>query len=247
MKHKIILFPLFFTGAFFAQETDVIQTDRPDQTETPALTTLKMIQVETGFCYEKTNDNESNLTTPTILWKYGISNNFEIRLVTEFLSLKTNLNTDTGINPVLVGFKARLTEENGIFPKTSFIGHVALPNISSSKFKLNYLSPQFRFAMQHTFTKKIALSYNLGSEWNGFTAEATFVYTFSTGYSITEKLGSYVEIFGFSPQNHKSNHNLDGGFTYLVSNNAMIDVSGGIGLTQNAPKYYFALGFSFRI
>jgi hypothetical protein len=247
MKSKFILFYFLICGMFYAQEANFIQTDRPDQTETPALTPLKMLQVETGFSYEKTAEVESNFVIPSVLWKYGISENFEVRMITEFSSLKTNSITESGINPVMIGFKTKLIEENGIIPQTSFIGHLALPNLSSTKFKLDYLAPQFRFAMQHTLSEKMSLSYNLGSEWDGFIAEATFIYSLATCYSITEKIGSYVEIFGFAPQNQKSNHNFDGGFTYLVSNNAMIDVSGGIGLTENAPKYYFALGFSFRI
>ncbi|MBF6609373.1 MAG: transporter, partial [Flavobacterium sp.] len=35
--------------------------------------------------------------------------------------------------------------------------------------------------------------------------------------------------------------------TYLLSNDFMLDVSGGFGLTDNAPDYFMALGFSFRI
>lgn len=247
MKTKFTHITLFLTGILCAQENKSIQTDRPDQTETPALTPSKMLQVETGFSYEKTTKDESNYITPTILWKYGVSEHFEIRLITEFSSTKTNSDIESGINPVLIGFKSKLVEEKGIIPQTSIIGHLALPNVSSTKFKLDYLAPQFRFAMQHTLSQKTSISYNLGSEWDGFTAEPTFIYTLATGYSITEKTGAYVEIFGFAPENQKSNHNFDGGFTYLVSNNAMIDVSGGIGLTENAPKYYFALGFSFRI
>ncbi|WP_339835149.1 transporter [uncultured Flavobacterium sp.] len=247
MKPKIYLFTLFLTGILYAQENESIQTDRPDQTETPALTPLKMLQVETGFSAKKTNNDASSFVLPSVLWKYGISDNFELRLITEFANNKSYSTRTSGMNPVLIGFKAKIIEENGIIPQTSIIGHLALPNVSSTKFKLDYLAPQFRFAIQHTLTEKIALSYNLGSEWDGFTAEPSFIYSLATGYSITEKVETYVEIFGFAPQNQKSNHNFDGGFTYLVSNNAMIDVSGGIGLTENAPKYYFALGFSFRI
>lgn len=101
--------------------------------------------------------------------------------------------------------------------------------------------------MQHTLSNKVSISYNLGSEWNGFTPEPTFIYTLATGYSISEKIGTYIEVFGFAPQNQKSNHNFDGGFTYFLSNDMMVDVSGGIGLTKNAPKHYYAIGFSFRI
>jgi hypothetical protein len=101
--------------------------------------------------------------------------------------------------------------------------------------------------MQHTLSEKMSLSYNLGAEWDGFSAEPTFLYTLTTGYSITEKLGSYIELFGFAPQNNKANHSFDGGITYLINNNFMLDLSSGFGITKNAPDYYVAVGFSFRI
>jgi hypothetical protein len=54
-------------------------------------------------------------------------------------------------------------------------------------------------------------------------------------------------LFGFAPQNNKANHSFDGGITYLINNNFMLDLSSGIGITDNAPDHYVALGFSFRI
>jgi hypothetical protein len=93
----------------------------------------------------------------------------------------------------------------------------------------------------------MSFSYNLGAEWDGFSAEPTFIYTIATGYSINQIWGSYIELFGFAPQNNEANHNFDGGITYLINNNFMLDLSAGFGITNNAPEHYFALGFSFRI
>ena len=101
--------------------------------------------------------------------------------------------------------------------------------------------------MQHTLSEKMSFSYNLGAEWDGLSSHPNFIYTIATGYSFTNKLGSYIELFGFAPQKEIANHSLDGGFTYLINNNFMLDLSSGIGITNNAPDHYVALGFSFRI
>ncbi len=85
------------------------------------------------------------------------------------------------------------------------------------------------------------------AEWDGETPDATFLYTLTTGFSLSEKLGCYVEVYGFAPQNDTADHRFDGGFTYLISDNFMIDASGGFGITENAPDYYTAFGFSFRL
>ena len=247
MKNIIFLFCLLMLCNLQAQETEPIQADRPDQTETPAIVPAGMFQVEAGFSYQKEKPKQTSYTLPSVLLKYGVNENFELRVITEFNYEKINNTNQSGFSSVLVGFKSKLCSENGIIPKTSFIAHIGLPNFASTKYKTDYFAPQFRFTMQHTLSKKLSLSYNLGSEWNGFTAEPIFLYTLTTGYSITEKLGSYIELFGFAPQNTQSNHNCDGGITYLINNNFMLDLSSGIGLTQTAPNFYMAFGFSFRI
>jgi hypothetical protein len=247
MRVKILCFFIFISFIGFSQEVKPIQTDRPDQTETPSLVPQSMFQVETGISYQENNSNNSTITLPSTLWKYGVNANFELRLITEFSIDKINSSNFSGLNPVLVGFKSKIAEEKGIFPKTSFIGHISLPNVASSNNKTEYFAPEFRFVMQHTLSNKLSYSYNLGAEWDGFSPQPTFIYTTALGYSISKKMGSYIELFGFLPQKEKSNHSFDGGITYLINNNFMLDLSSGIGLTSNAPNYYIAFGFSFRI
>jgi hypothetical protein len=247
MKNKALFSLLFLSIFCYAQEIEPIQTDRPDQTETPSIVPKGMFQVETGFSFQKNKQNNNTNTLPSTLWKYGVNENFELRLITEFISEKIEDRTFSGLNPILIGCKIKISDEKGIFPKTSFIGHVLLPNMASTKFKSEYFAPEFRFVMQHTLSKKMTFSYNLGAEWDGITPEATFIYTITTGYSFTDKLGSYIEFFGFAPEKDKANHSFDGGLTYLINNNFMLDLSSGIGITDNAPDHYVALGFSFRI
>lgn len=61
---------LFAAITLSAQEIPPIQTDRPDQTETPNLVPAKHFQLESGFNYEKVDNAENNYLYPTILWKY---------------------------------------------------------------------------------------------------------------------------------------------------------------------------------
>ncbi len=247
MKKYLSLILLFISQIILAQTTEPIQADRPDQTETPAIVPKGMFQVETGFTFQKNDEFSKTNTLPTVLWKYGVNENFELRLITEFVSEKVFDENQDGLLPIYIGFKAKLAEEKGIVPKTSIIAHIGLPSAASTKYKTEFYAPEFRFVMQHTLSKKVSLSYNLGAEWDGFSAEPTFIYTLTTGYSITNKLGTYIELFGFAPQKSKANHNFDAGITYLINNNFMLDLSSGIGITKNAPDHYLAVGFSFRI
>src|SRR5690606_5007127 len=98
-------------------------------------------------------------------------------------------------------------------------------------------APEFRFVMQHTLSDKVSFSYNLGAEWDGEVPDATFIYTVATGIELTHSLGMFLELYGFAPENDRAAHNFDAGLTYLLSNDFMLDVSGGFGLTDNAPDY----------
>ena len=140
MRKPLLILTLISINLYaLSQEEGRMETDRPDQTESPYLTKRKYIQVEVGFNYEKNGDLHS-LVHPTILWKYGAWKRFEFRLITEFVSAETPLLTpngneiETGLLPIKIGGKISLWEEKGLLPKTSFIFHIAPSNIGSKKF-----------------------------------------------------------------------------------------------------------------
>jgi hypothetical protein len=248
MKHYLLFIMLlaFNVSDGLAQDLPSIQTDRPDQTECPFIVPKNYLQFENGFSYEKTSNDSHEYVVPSTLTKFGVNDHFELRLITEFAIQNEDSDKTSGIVPILIGFKARLFEEKGIIPLTSFIGHLSLPKLASKNLKVNYYTPEFRFTMQHTMSEKQTLSYNLGAEWDGISPEPTFIYTLTSGYSFTEKISGYVEFYGFLPQIEKPDHRFDAGLNYLLNPNHQLDISGGIGLSETSPDYFVALGYSFR-
>ena len=76
---KLLLFTLLIAGKLcFAQKVGRMETDRPDQTESPEIVRKGWMQTEIGFNIEKDN-KLTTLVHPTILWKYGLSKRFEFR------------------------------------------------------------------------------------------------------------------------------------------------------------------------
>lgn len=230
-----------------AQELPDIQLDRPDQTECPYTVPKNHFQVENGFNYEKVSEIEKNFLYPTSLWKFGVNDNMELRVITELTTNQVNGVSTSGLNPVRIGFKTNLWKENGLLPLTSFIGHLEIPSLSTKEFATTYYAPSFRFTLQNSLSENISLGYNLGAEWDGETAEPTFIYTLTTGFSLSEKFGAYVELYGFAPQHASADHRFDGGFSYMPQGNIIMDLSGGFGITENSPLYYGSLGFSIRL
>jgi len=248
MKKSVlyVCFFLLFMNYGKAQELPSIQTDRPDQTECPFITPRHYFQFENGFSYEQIDPDLSAFVAPTVLTRFGINNYFELRLITEYIVIKESTTTLSGVNPVLVGFKIKLLEEKGLIPSTSLIAHVGFPKVASPDYRVNYYYPEFRFTMQHTINEKQSLSYNLGAEWDGENTKPTYIYTLTTGYSLTEKIGAYAEFYGYIPQLGKADHRFDLGLTYLLHPNHQLDISGGFGLSEISPDYYISLGYSFR-
>ncbi len=240
---------------------ETIITDRPDQTEAPQLTPRGFFQVETGAQCEYDYDSETgtrseNSLLNTTLWKYGASKYFELRLITEYASDKfkftsRNETTDTvikvsGFNPIAIGSKIAIQKEKGIIPDISLITHLELPYFGASDYRPDYIVPRFRFLFAHTLTDRLTFSYNLGAEWENGSNASTGIYTASLGINLFKNLNMFVESYGFLRENSKADNRLDGGFTYLLTNNIQLDCSGGIGLNDISPDYFVSGGISFR-
>jgi len=240
----------FLFGLNLAAQTEKIETDRPDQTECPFIVPAGWVQLEAGFNFEKNAPGAHTFVYPTLLSKYGISPRFEFRMITSLLSSRENTGshyeTNTGIEPVQLGFKAALLEEKGILPKTSVIAHIALPQFASTKLHAERWAPDFVFTMQHSITKYCSIGYNLGAAWDGFNTAPDYIYRFSPGFNIGKKWYAYAEAYGFFRKKETAHHNLDGGFAYYLNNNFKLDISAGKGLSAASVDYYMALGVSFR-
>ena len=241
-----LFFLIIFTTLCCCQQLPAIQLDRPDQTECPFTVPKKHIQAEIGFAYEKINRDASAILLPTTLIKYGVNDRLELRLITEIAQQKFARVKNTGLQPVTIGFKTKLTQEKNILPIISFIGHLTLPFAATKKYKADYYAPAFRFTFQHTLSPKFSLAYNLGAEWDGYTTAPIFLYTLTTGFSATQKTGLFVELYGFATEHSNPDHRLDAGFTYLINNDMIFDFSAGTKISSNAPQYFLSTGFSFR-
>src|SRR4051812_46424144 len=96
-----------------AQDIPVIETDRPDATESSSLLPMGAFQFEAGAEYEQTNDSASSIAHPTALLRYGVNENFELRMEVEATTERTPAKTNAGLQPVELGFKAKVMEERG--------------------------------------------------------------------------------------------------------------------------------------
>ncbi len=254
-KQHFIVAICLFTSMLFANAQEenkpkdfgTISTDRPDQTEASNLVPKKFLQVETGAFFESLNDVEATTYNTTLL-RYGLLDNLELRLGFDNTEIKFNSNTiASGFSPLLLGVKIGVTEEKGALPEIAFIGHINMPFLASNDFETKSTGVDFRFSLSHTLSERSSLGYNLGMAWDGDITTANYVYTIAYGYSISDKVGTYVELYGELPEDSSFDHKWDAGFTYLISDNIQLDVSGGTGITKDVQDLFLSAGISFRI
>jgi hypothetical protein len=248
-----VLVVFVFLNSASAQ-VEPISPDRPDQTESPHVVPLNSFQVETGVVFEKTVADgltTKNLSYPSVVLRYGILSNFELRMDIEHV--KTTLESDgtsssvSGMAPLSLGFKMNVCDEKGLRPAAGFEIYYTLPNLASKEFKNEFVGTSLLLALENSVTDKFTVGYNIGASWDGNSPEPTFGYSLSLDYEITKRVSGFAEVYGFMPEKTRADHRFDFGLSYLALNNLIFDTSAGVGITNNAPDFFISGGFSFRL
>lgn len=258
---KCLITIVFFILSFsvFSQDKKeslgAIVTDRPDATEASSTVGKGVLQFETGGLYESFEENNikfENYVYNTMLIRYGILDNVELRLGWNFIEGITKVNGNkldnimSGLSPLLLGLKIDITEENGAMPEIAIIGHVFPVFSASADYRPEYTGTDFRLSLSHTLSEKSSLGYNIGAQWGDDSAEAAAIYTLAYGYSFTDKFGMYAELYGDLPEDSSANHYWDAGMTYLASNDLQFDIYLGTSITKG-QDFLLGLGLSYRI
>jgi len=247
LRKNILLFIFFFCFINCASaQLDPIDTDRPDQTESPVTINKKWIQIEHGFNVER--DNQISIFGSSTLFRYGLLKNVELRLETDFIHTpSTNFSpATTELQPIALGTKISLWEEKKWIPKTSLLIHAGIPFLAARSFKNFNAQPGIILAFQNNLSQTISWGYNACVEWDGENSSPNYIYTFSNGINLSKKLYGFLEVFGSVNKTDVPQHNFDAGFSLLINNNCKIDISSVAGLTKSAPDWSIAIGASVR-
>ncbi len=257
---KIIIFFLLTIFVFIelhAQtETYPLVTDRPDQTESSCTVPYKTIQLETGFVYqadENKNRKEKSISFNSTLLRYGLLRNMEVRFGVEYIKniredkATSNETTIDGFAPLLCGIKIAISGQKGIVPEMALLSHLTLPNTGSKDFQTSVLLPDMILSLSYQLSGYLSSGINIGAEWDDTNQGATGIYSWVLGFSLGEKTGAFIETYGTFNDDTPFDSRIDGGFTFLIQPNLQVDISGGWGLANISPDYFFGGGLSWRM
>lgn len=231
-------------------QTPPMETDRPDQTESPSIVPVGWLQLEVGAQRERLLFEDGTVevnTLPTTLTKLGLAPWAELRIIAEREEVRTLEGTRMpgAMLPLEVGTKVRLAGESGLRPRTSLIAHVGIPPIASSEARTSTAFGNFRFTMQNTLSDRFSLGYNVGAEWDGDTPTTTLIYTIGLGAKLSDSWSAFGEVYGFLSDMDPSDHRVDGGFMCLLGDNVQLDASGGYSVGRE--QWFLSGGISFRL
>ena len=247
---------IFFGTETFAQIQDLV-TDRPDQTESALVVPVNSLQIETGFSFEKDKfkddgidiENE-NLILASTLFRYGINDMFEFRLSGNYVITKTKIagveSELQGLENFTLGAKISLWKDKEVITHLAVIVQTTLP-FGNRELRPDKFEPAVKLTVSQDFVNDISVGVNLGFENDSGINKNAYTYTAVFGYEVNDRIGTYIELYGFGINKFLPVHHIDGGITYLHKQNIQIDLSIGSRIFSEEKYWFGSLGFSIRL
>ena len=231
-------------------------TDRPDFTEASSTVGRGVTQFELGYSYysDKTNGGRTDLHSyPEVLMRAGLLRDwFEVRIAYNSGSLIDETITNSGSQDLYIGAKIGLTAQDGWLPEMAILPQATLDTGSqeftngASLFGTNWL---YSWEINDCLSLAGSTQFNRAVDSETDNRYTQWAQSIALGASLTDCLGSYCEWFAFFPDDADTDgveHYLNGGFTYLQTNNVQWDIRAGLGLNDRSQDFLCGAGLSVR-
>jgi hypothetical protein len=235
-------------------------TDRPDFTEASVTVGRGVAQLETGYTYFYNSDAGESVRAQSFgepLLRYGIFTDWlEFRVALFPLEEQTTSmgasNSTAGLADLYTGLKIALTPQAGLLPEMALVPQINIPT-GSTAFTSDHAEPGvnwlYGWDINDVFSTGGSTQGNRRIDDTG-EAYLEMAQSWTVGASITEELGAYAEWFALIPSGAdtaRTEHFLNGGFTYLINDDMQVDIRAGVGLNDAAADYFLGTGFSIRV
>ncbi len=237
-------------------EVEPIATDRPDFTEASSTVGLRVIQLEMGYTLFEDDENgvRSQVHSyPETLLRWGMfAEWFEWRVAWSHSDATLEDISNSGGEDLYVGCKLWLTPQQRWLPEMALVPQMTIPT-GVDEFTAGEVLPGLNWLYGWDLSDRWSLagSTQFNRAVDGVTADAytEWAQSGTLGFGFSERLRSYTEWFAFFPSGADSaptEHYLNGGFTYLISNDVQWDIRAGLGLSSAAADSFVGTGLSVR-
>lgn len=236
-----------------AEMPEPVVTDRPDFTESAETVAGGRMQLESGYTYTQASGDRSQ-SLGELLLRVGLDPRTEIRIgLNSYTWERTPSGRLSGLEDADLGFKVRLTRGSARFdlrrPTLAVIGLTSLPT-GGTAYRTGRMQPEVKLCSGWALSPKADLSMNVnlaypvedGGRYRQWVGSASY------GYDLSSRLGSFLEIYGFTPGSRGGPNTayLDTGLTYAMAYNRQLDVRVGHGLNGISHDFFLGAGFSRR-
>lgn|GEM_PF-3507371 len=255
---------------------NLVNTDRPDFTDTPFSVGEGLSILETGIINTRVNSPDAHSTLrsmPEALLRVGITNQFELRI--KWLGYQSFNMQDpkTGDNAAAfggadtdLGFKWIMFQQKNWFPLTTLVGGALIPT-GTRGFSGDSVQPHFNFVQGWGIRRYIYLKHQFGLDYltqpsfsvnnpgGGMSPYLTanhptvnsYHSSISCLYQATKKIGGFVEWFALYGSNQQTTHFTDAGIFYYLTPTIQLDaVIGSSIATPDSNTLFTKFGFSTR-
>ncbi|UCE19342.1 MAG: transporter [Gemmatimonadota bacterium] len=245
----LILSPLFCLDMSCSAEDDPVVADRPGFSSSTSIVGPGQVQIEMGYDRTRAASGDETVaqTFPLVNVRKGVAPAVEFNLFWRGWSrFSVNDQSSTAENDVAVGVKYAMHAATA--HHVSFLGAVNLPTGDASVTS-DHVDPTVGVIWDYAMTPSLgAFGTILGTTTQ---PESSRIYTVQpavgASVSLSSGLSAFVEYFSMLPsEKAASQHSLDAGFTYLMTDDIQLDGSAGIGLDRDAPDFV-GLGLVYRL
>jgi hypothetical protein len=230
-----------------------IITDRPDYTESVETVPPGMTQIEGGYTFTQSDRHNNAQSLGELLIRTAIGSKSELRIGLNSYGVGHGENGSSyGLEDASLGAKIVLrkgAEGGGLRrPAVSLIALTTLPTGTEDE-RGSHFQPTVKLCLGYTLSPRIDLGVNANYSYvnDGDDRYGEFSPSASLGYALTDRVGSFFEYYSFHPfRDQPATYYLNTGMTYLLSDNAQLDVRVGSGLNGPSDDFFIGTGAAVR-
>jgi hypothetical protein len=241
MKVLAAVFLLLFGPAAYGQQADLVNADRPGIADGSAVVGPGIFQIEAGL--ERDHDaGQRSIATP-LLFRYGVSKEFEMRLEGNGYVHADGAN---GFAPLSIGAKYHFHDA----PSLGIIARLFPPSGSGAQ-RSHATTADVRLAADVNLGAKWSLNPNIGvaSHDDGAGRFAAGLAALTVQYNLSERANVFVDGAVESPEERGGAASLvvDAGASWIAGRDTQFDVSAGWRARgTQPPNIFLAAGISRR-
>jgi hypothetical protein len=244
------------------EQEEPLAADRPDFVEASSNVGRGRVQLEAGYTFIQDRSGGATTRThsfPEVLVRIGLFADWlELRVGQNFgvetVSAAGTRRTDRGGEDLYLGVGLALTEQKRWLPESRVVLQTRVPS-GAEPFSGDEMLPGVNLlygwtVIEDRLTLGMSTAFNrrrddVGDFYLEFAQAAT------TGITLTEKLGLYLEVFALMPAGATAPATwpetyFDGGFIFRVNNNLQFDIRAGVGISRSAADFFAGSGFAVR-